>query len=147
VRQPSCHNREFFDAPESFYRFAELNLLRLIGNEDQHSGKAHHGEGVSRDVKPPDFAIRSSNTDFMGLHFLARESPREGTVPRKNPSTLPVVQLVTAAPLNYRKVIGCPKHFASGLVGEDESFLVVNDRNGHAYLVQHSLNETLRPKP
>jgi hypothetical protein len=147
VRQPSRHNRKFFDAPESFYRFPELDLLRLIGNEDQHSAKAHDGEGVSRDVKPLDVAIWSSNTEFMGLHLLARESPRDRAVSRKNPSTLPVVQLVTAAPLGYRKVICCPKHFASGLVGEDESMLIVNDGNCHAYLVQHSLNETCRLKP
>jgi len=147
VRQPSRHNREFFDAPESFYRFPQLDLLRLIGNENQHSGEAHDGEVVSRDVKPLDAAIRSSNTDFMGLDLLAGESLCDRTMSHKNPSTLPVVQLVTAAPLGYRKVIGCPKHFARGLVGEDESLLIVNDHNCHAYIVQHSLNETWRLKP
>src|SRR5215469_4637169 len=148
VRQPSCQDREFSDALEAFYRLPQIDLLGLICNDDKHPGKTQHGERHSGDMKPLYAPIRQSHANFLRLYFLACESPRDGTLFRRNLSTLGVVQLVIAAPpLRCGKVISGPEHVACGLIVEDDSSLLVNDGKSHPYIVQHSLKKSWRLKP
>jgi hypothetical protein len=84
----------------------------------------------------------------MRLHLLTRESACEGSLFGWNLSTLAVLELVIAAPFPKRKVRSHirPKHLACSLIGIDDSALVINNSDGHAYIVENRLQYLLEIK-
>jgi hypothetical protein len=133
----SRQHSDGFETMKLFRGPIQFNLLRFIGDDDEHSGEAQDRKLVAGGMKPLAATVRQCEQNVLGLDRLARQSTQERR-PLSHVPSLTVLKLVTATPLQQRNPAEIPRiseHFQCRLVGEDKSSLLVNDGKRDAYMV------------